>query len=67
MKDINEYVDINESLNKDRFPSKFKELKELGANNDLIEYFGHSSEGEITSQQLLDILIMIYKDIKNNK
>jgi len=64
MKDFKEKL-INETLNKDRFPSQLKELKELGANNQLIEYFGHSSEGNIDSQQLITILVMIYKDIKN--
>lgn len=66
MKDLKEKL-INETLNKDRFPSQLKELEKLGANDDLIQYIGHSSEGEITSQQLIVILTMVYKDIKNNK
>lgn len=67
MKDIKEKLLINEVLNKDRFPSEFKKLKELGANDNLIDYLGGSSEGEITSQQLLYTLILIYKDIKDIK
>ena len=63
MKDLKEKL-INEVLNKDRFPTQLKELEKLGANNDLIDYIGGSSEGEITSQQLIVILTMVYKDIK---